>query len=123
MRLAEFAANSITTDYEYRKGRALGALGGALYRAGRFADAIRRLEEGIGAARETAGRKTGPSWHWLITAWAIAPRRPVGSIGFVPRGLSTSRKGLAGIVIQRLRSEAEAVILYDPAFPKDPFAH
>ena len=26
-------------------------------------------------------------------------------------------------VIQRLRSEAEAVILYDPAFPKDPFAH
>ncbi len=46
VRLAEFAVNGFTAD---QKHLALNTLGAALYRCGRFEDAIRRLEEGIKA--------------------------------------------------------------------------
>jgi tetratricopeptide (TPR) repeat protein len=124
VRLAEFAANSITTDYEYRKGRALRALGGALYRAGRFADAIRRLEEGI----ERRQGNSGPEdWTFLALAHYRLGHR-ADATRWLDR-LRTARpvyefeRVWREFVIQRLRSEAEAVILYDPVFPKDPFAH
>ena len=120
VRLAEVAANGLPVDL---KSAALSTLGAALYRAGRFADAVQRLEEGI--KRRHGGSDPG-DWYFLAlahhrlghradaTRWLdrLRTTQPVYAFGRVWREF----------VIQRIRSEAEAVILYDPVFPDDPFA-
>jgi WD40 repeat protein len=112
----------------------LNTLGLALYRAGRIEEAIRRLKEGIklvggsipedevflALAHHRLGRRHEalrrldrvpeykPS-HGAWASWDVGQYRDVRQYW---------------VEIQRwlLRREAEAVILYDPAFPADPFA-
>jgi tetratricopeptide (TPR) repeat protein len=100
----------------------LNTLAGALYRAGRFDEAIRRLEEAIqarGGDKPTDWPCLAMTHHrlghpeearrWLERLrddWAIAdPARPFDELE-----------------LRLMRSEAEAVVLYDPVFPEDPFA-
>jgi tetratricopeptide (TPR) repeat protein len=101
---------------------ALITLGAALYRAGRYQAAIRRLDEAIQARREQA---TG--WAFL----AMAHHR-LGHREQALRWLeqlqqrqrsADSTQSWDELEVSLLCHEAEAVILYDPAFPDDPFAH
>jgi hypothetical protein len=98
-------------------------LGAALYRAGRPDAAIRRLEE---AARARGGVSMADDWVFL----AMAHHR-LGHPDEARRWLDRLREHEPSTVparfwpeleIRLLRSEAEAVVLYDPAFPVDPFA-
>jgi tetratricopeptide (TPR) repeat protein len=103
----------------------LNTLGAALYRAGRYDEAIRRLEEAV-QARGGAGASIPDDWEFL----ALTHHR-LGHRDEARRWLDRLREHRpseeAGrfwdeLWIRLLRSEAEAVILYDPAFPDDPFA-
>jgi tetratricopeptide (TPR) repeat protein len=111
------ADNSVPAAYQ-------NTLGAALYRAGRFEEAIRRLEEGIKL-------QNGPSLpqDWVFLAMA---HHRLGHRDQAHRYLESLRSRQTGaerdqswtvLEIRLLRSEAEAVILYDPIFPADPFAH
>jgi WD40 repeat protein len=100
----------------------LNALGAALYRAGRFEEAIRRLEEGI-----QARRGAGEPLEWAFLAMA---HHSLGHRDEARRWLYRLRNHQRStdparfwdeLEIRVLRSEAEAVVLYDPAFPDDPF--
>jgi WD40 repeat protein/tetratricopeptide (TPR) repeat protein len=96
-------------------------LGAALHRAGRCDEAIRPLEEAVQAPGEQA---TG--WAFL----AMSHHR-LGHRDDARRWLDRLRRHQPStdpnrfwddLEIRLLRSEAEAVILYDPVFPEDPFA-
>jgi tetratricopeptide (TPR) repeat protein len=98
-------------------------LGAALYRAGRYRDAIQGLEEAI----QARGGEDPTDWPWL----AMAHHR-LGHRALARRWLERLRDDQAiadparpwvELELRLLRSEAEAVILYDPVFPNDPFAH
>ncbi len=66
VRLAEAAFKGVS---EYSKANRLNTLGAALYRAGRFDEAIHRLEEGIQfPGRDGRAARTGRSWRWLTIA-------------------------------------------------------
>jgi WD40 repeat protein/Flp pilus assembly protein TadD len=100
----------------------LNTLGAALYRAGRFKDAIRRLEEAI----QVRGGEHPGDWPFL----AMAHHR-LGHREKARRWLDRLREHRPSeepaqfrdeLQIRLLRSEAEAVVLHDPAFPADPFA-
>jgi WD40 repeat protein/tetratricopeptide (TPR) repeat protein len=102
---------------------ALNTLAAALYRAGRYDEAIRRLEE---AAQARGGANISEDWALL----AMAHHR-LGHRDEARRCLDRLRthqpsadpaRFWAELEIRLLRSEAEAVILYDPVFPDDPFA-
>ena len=121
VRLAEFAVNSFTAD---QKHLALNTLGATLYRAGRFEDAIRRLKEGVKARN---GAEEPLDWPFLSMA-----HHRIGHRDEARRWLDRLRNRRPStdpdrfweeLEIRLLRSEAEAVILYDPVFPADPFAH
>ena len=101
----------------------MNTLGAALYRAGRFAEALRRLEEGI---QERKGVSSEADWVFL----AMAHHR-LGHHAEARRWLDRfrdRRPSLASnafwveLEIRLLRAEAEAVVLGDPNFPADPFA-
>ena len=101
----------------------LNTLGAALYRAGRYAGAIRRLEEAI---ERRGGASIPEDWPFL----AMAHHR-LGQRAEATRWLDRLRHRKPStepaefwheLEIQLLRSEAEAVILYDPVFPADPLA-
>ena len=62
VRLAEFAVKGFSAD---QKPAALNTLGAVLYRAGRYSDAIRRLEEGI---RLRNGESDPHDWVFLAMA-------------------------------------------------------
>ena len=121
VRLAELAVNRFPAE---QKHLALNTLGAALYRAGRFEDALRRLEEGI----QLRKRAEEPlDWPFL----AMAHQR-LGQPDLARRWLDQFRNRQPSpdpnqfweeFEIRLLRSEAEAVVLYDPIFPTDPFAH
>jgi WD40 repeat protein/tetratricopeptide (TPR) repeat protein len=103
----------------------LNTFGAALYRAGRFEEAIGRLEKTIQArggghgapidwpflamAHHRLGHRD-QAWHWLERLCDYQPSGDSDQFGME-------------LVIRLLRSEAEAVIRYDPIFPDDPFAH
>jgi hypothetical protein len=98
-------------------------LGAALYRAGRPAHAIGRLEEAI---RARGGEGSPRDWAFL----ALAHHR-LGHRSEARRWLDRLREHRPSedpaqfwdeLEIRLLRSEAEALILHDPAFPADPFA-
>jgi Flp pilus assembly protein TadD len=114
---------------------AINLLGTALYRAGRFEEAINRLGELI--TRSSGNPETGPAGAQVRLVMAMAHQR---------MGNATQARALLDEVVrwwnnveaaktdgavslpppewlwlQVLRHEAEALILVDPAFPADPF--
>jgi hypothetical protein len=102
---------------------ALRSLGALLYRAGRFDEAKSALEERI---RLSSGESTPQDWAFLSLILHRLGRR-----GEALQWLGRFRSRRASdhpmafwdeLEIRLLRSEAEAVILHDPAFPADPFA-
>jgi WD40 repeat protein/tetratricopeptide (TPR) repeat protein len=120
VRLAELAVNGAP---ENQKAAGLNPLGAALYRAGRFAEAVRRLEEGI---QKRKGVSTWEDWVFL----AMAHHR-LGHHDEARRWLDRFRDRRPNLApsafwgeleIRLLRAEAEAVVLWDPTFPADPFA-
>jgi tetratricopeptide (TPR) repeat protein len=122
VRLAEAAFSSDWHGTE--KANILSALGAALYRAGRCDEAIRRLEEAIPLR---SGTSVPLDWPFL----AMAHHR-LGHHDEARRWLDRlrERQPIADpaqfwdeLELRLLRSEAEALILYDPVFPADPFAH
>jgi Flp pilus assembly protein TadD len=121
LKLAELAAKGLPTD---QKPLALNTLGAALYRAGRFEEAIRRFEEAIASRM---GDTEPLDWPFLAMAHHCLGHRDEAR-----RWLDRLRNRQAStdpnqfwdeLEIRLLRSEAEAVILYDPVFPAAPFAH
>jgi tetratricopeptide (TPR) repeat protein len=121
VRLAELGAGGATRT---EKGRFLSTVGAALYRAGRFEDAIRRLDEGI----QLKGGTSEPR----DCAFLAMSHHRFGHHDQAHRYLESLRSRQpsteAGqlwteLEIRLLRNEAEAIILYDPIFPADPFAH
>jgi len=119
VRLAELAVNGAP---EAQKPMYLNTLGAALYRAGRFQEAISRLEEGM----RQSGGEGFEDWTFL----ALAHHRlghDVEAHSWLQRVRSyrPSEKPQDfwdELEIRLLRSEADSVILYDPVFPSDPFA-
>jgi WD40 repeat protein/tetratricopeptide (TPR) repeat protein len=120
VRLAEAAVKG-ATDTSYQA-NALNSLGAVLYRAGRFEEAIRRLGEAVRIL------KGGLPVDWAFLAMA---HDRLGHHAEARRWLERLRNHQPSadpslfwheMVIRLLRSEAEAVILYDPVFPADPFA-
>jgi WD40 repeat protein/tetratricopeptide (TPR) repeat protein len=121
VRLAEFAVKGID---EWDKASVLRTLGAVLCRAGRHEEAIRRLKDAIDARR---GNDEPFGWPFL----AMSHHR-LGHRDEARRWLDKLRdyqpsadpdKFWDELAIRLLRSEAEAVILYDPVFPADPIAH
>jgi tetratricopeptide (TPR) repeat protein len=120
IRLAELAVNGAQ---ENEKAGLLNTFGAALYRAGRFAEAVRRLDEGI---EKRKGASSEVDWVFL----AMAHHR-LGHHDEARRWLDRFRDSRASLnpsgfwdelEIHLLRAEAEAVVLWDPIFPADPFA-
>ena len=98
-------------------------LGAALYRADRCDDAIRRLEEGI---RLRGGDGLPEDWAFLAMAHhrlghRDEARRWLDRLGR-HQPIADSTEFWYEREISLLRSEAEAVVLYDPVFPADPLA-
>ena len=119
VRLAEVACRSDWNGTE--KADALNTLGAALYRAGRYDEAIRRLEEAI---RARGGASVPRDWAFL----AMAHHR-LGHRDEARRWLDRLREHRPStdpaqfwdeLEIRLLRSEAEAVVLYDPVVPGRP---
>jgi tetratricopeptide (TPR) repeat protein len=120
LRLAEAALAAAPKGSE---SSVLKTLGAALYRAGRYEEAIHQMEEGIRVRR---GISEPQDWTFL----ALAHRR-LGHHAEARRWLDrfqTYRPSADPdqlwneLEIRLLRSEAESVVLFDPVFPADPFA-
>jgi tetratricopeptide (TPR) repeat protein len=121
VRLAEGAVRGATDGA--RPGF-LNTLGATLYRAGRFDEALRRLEEAIKQRGKTS---TPADWAFL----AMAHMR-LGHRAQARRWLERLRDYQPSaklaqwsdeLALSLVRREAEAMVLYDPVFPDDPFAH
>jgi tetratricopeptide (TPR) repeat protein len=101
----------------------LNTLGAALYRVGRYDDAILRLEEGI---RLRKGVEVPQEWVFLSMAHAQLGRRDE-ALRWLDR-FQTYRPSedpehyWDEVEIRLLRREADAVVLHGPVFPIDPFA-
>jgi tetratricopeptide (TPR) repeat protein len=117
VRLAEFAVNKSPSSNHLK------TLGAALYRAGRFAEAVRRLDEGI-------QKRAGQSGEADCVFLAMAHHR-LGHHDEARRWLDRFRDRSPNLdrsafwdefEIRLLRAEAETVVLWDPIFPVDPFA-
>jgi len=122
VRLTEFAVN-VAPDASSKR-EYLSTFGAALYRAGRFEDAILQLEEGI----QLKGGTGGPE-DWVFLAMAHhrlghrdLARRYLESLRIRPQSTNPSQFW-DELEIRLLRGEAEATILDDPIFPADPFKH
>jgi hypothetical protein len=96
-------------------------LGAALYRAGRYNEAVTRLEQ---AERRRSG------YRKQIQAFLAMANRAAGRRAEARRGLDQLRRRTPStdgdalwdeLEIAVLQREAEAVVLLDPAFPADPF--
>jgi WD40 repeat protein/tRNA A-37 threonylcarbamoyl transferase component Bud32/tetratricopeptide (TPR) repeat protein len=121
VRLGELAVRGFPAE---RRDLALNTLGAVLYRAGRSKEAISHLEEAI-KARDRA--EVPADWAFLAMAHHRLGHREEARRWLDrlrERQPSTDPDEFWGeLEIRLLRSEAEAVILYDPEFPVDPFAH
>jgi WD40 repeat protein len=119
LRLAEVAVQGADESF---KAEALRVLGAALYRAGRDDEAIRRLEE---AMPLRGGTSVPLDWPFLAMAHhrlghRDEARRWLDRLG--ERQPSTDPAQFWDeLELRLLRSEAEAVVFYDPVFPDDPF--
>jgi hypothetical protein len=116
VRLAERAIAALSPE------EALGAqrlLGAALYRAGRYADAVSRLE-----ANARRSGQEGDPWVWSFLAMAhhrlgqaAEARRWLDHFRDRPGSSPTPLRPLDELEAALLRREAESVVLLDPAFP------
>ncbi len=121
VRLAEAAVASAA---DFVKPSFLNTLGATLYRAGRFDEAIRRLEE---ATQARNGVSVPQDSAFLALAHHRLGHRDEAR-RWLDRLLGYQRSAdpaafWTNLEISVLRTEAEAVILYDPVFPADPFAN
>jgi tetratricopeptide (TPR) repeat protein len=120
VRLAELGVNGAT---EYTKAGCLNTLGAALYRAGRFAEAVRRLEEGI---QIKMGGSSEADWAFLAMAHCRLGHHDQARRWLDRFRDRNPRPGPYAfwyeLEIRLLRAEAEAVVLWDSIFPADPFA-
>jgi tetratricopeptide (TPR) repeat protein len=121
VRLAETALNAAP---ERMKPLILNTLGVTLYRAGRFEDAIRRIEEGI---QSRNGASDAQDWVFLALAHHRLGHRDKALSWLEklrsPRPSQSRRDVWTDLDIRLFTDEAEAVIRYDPIFPTNPFAH
>jgi tetratricopeptide (TPR) repeat protein len=123
VRLAEAAIRNATeVGFDFKPHGFLTTLGAALYRAGRYDEAIRRVQEAIRAR----GSDDAADYAFLSMA-----HHRLGHREEALRWLDWLRQHPPStdpaqfwwdLSVRLLRSEAEAVIVYDPAFPVDPFA-
>jgi predicted Zn-dependent protease len=120
VRLAEMSLAALPPA---QKPVVMNTLGAALYRAGRYQEAISRLEEGI---RTRAGEILPQDCVFLAMA-----HHQLGHDAEARRCLDRLRAHRPNenpnafwneLEIRLLRSQVEALILYDPVFPADPFA-
>jgi tetratricopeptide (TPR) repeat protein len=114
----------------------LGALGAAYYRAGQFDQAVRYLEESNRlyiAGWSTADTDLDDGFMLAMAHMRLGHTRAArDSMRRFQQALrhfeDTRTDGAVSLVspdwlpMQLRRREAEAVILYDPVFPEDPFA-
>jgi tetratricopeptide (TPR) repeat protein len=120
VRLATLGVNSAPED---KKESYLNTLGAALYRAGRFTEAVSRLDEAI---QKRKGESVAEDWVFLAMAHHRLghhdeARRWLDR--FHDRSPSLNPDAISSdLAIRLLRAEAEAVVLWDPVFPADPFA-
>jgi WD40 repeat protein/Flp pilus assembly protein TadD len=121
VRLAEIAVQG-TTGTE--KANVLNTLGAALYRAGRFDAAIRRIEEAI---QLRGGASVPEDWAFLAMAHFRLGHRDLARHWldrFRDRPPNPAPDRMWDeLEIRLMRGEAEALILYDPVFPSNPFAN
>ncbi len=107
-----------------QKHTALKTLGATLYCAERFPESISRFEEAIQVRN---GESVPEEWPFLAMAHHRLGHRDEARSRhgrLRDRKPSTDPNELwEELEIRLLRSEAEAVILYAPIFPADPFAH
>jgi WD40 repeat protein/tetratricopeptide (TPR) repeat protein len=120
---ARLAALGVNGAKEKDRKPYLNTYGAALYRAGRYEEAVKKLEEGISKGD---GKSVPEDWVFLAMA-----HHTLGHREQARRWLDRFRdyqdsgdpESLWGeLVIRLLRCEAEAVVLWDPIFPADPFA-
>ena len=105
-----------------QKHLALKTLGAALYLAGRFEDVILRLTERNKASNEAEGPPRRPFLamaHHRLGRRDEARRWLKRSRGHRPSGNPNQFCGKSEIHLLH----SEAVVLYDPVFPADPFVH
>src|SRR5262249_43360858 len=120
VKLVEVAVKGLGT---WGKAASLRTLGAALYRAGRHREAILSLSQAIS---ERNGIDEPLEWPFLAMAHhqlghRDEARRWIDKLRYYhPRSDPDNFWG--DLQIRQLQSEAEAVILYDPVFPADPFA-
>jgi WD40 repeat protein/serine/threonine protein kinase/tetratricopeptide (TPR) repeat protein len=123
VRLAEEAIkNAAEIGFDFKRHGFSHGLGAAMYRAGRYDEAIRQVQEGI----RTEGWSDAASHAFLSMAHHRLGHREE-ALRWLDRlrqdPPSTDRTRFWWEVsVRLLRSEAEAVVAYDPAFPVDPFA-
>jgi tetratricopeptide (TPR) repeat protein len=98
-------------------------VGAALYRAGRYSESIASIEEGL---RISQGPGDVRDWAFLAMAHARLGHGPEARSWLdrlasfqAPEGPDRFWEEQRALILRR---EAEAVVLYDPAFPADPFA-
>jgi tetratricopeptide (TPR) repeat protein len=120
---AQFSPDGKARGTAEGRAAALNVLSAILYRAGRFEEAVRLLEEGI-AYRNGTGEPI--DWPFLAMA-----HQQLGHRDEARRWLNRLRTRklssepdqiLDELEIRILKSEAETVGLYDPVFPANPFA-
>jgi WD40 repeat protein/tetratricopeptide (TPR) repeat protein/tRNA A-37 threonylcarbamoyl transferase component Bud32 len=121
VRLAEIA---VDRSEGTSRANNLNTLGAVLYRAGRFDEAIGRLEEGI---QLRGGESVPQDWVFLSMAHfrlghRDEARRWLDCFHDRPPDVEP-HQFWNELEIRLLRSEAEAVVLFDPVFPADPFAN
>jgi len=116
VQLAERAlASSVSSA---RRGNVLATLGGTLYRAGRNAEAIARLQEGIQLRN---GQSKPQDWAFLAMAHQAQGDNYQARTWLSRFPASETTDFWDKIEIDLLRGEAEAKVLYDPVFPADVF--
>jgi tetratricopeptide (TPR) repeat protein len=119
VRLAEIGVRGADAS---NKTGSLNTLAAALYRAGRYGEATGRLEEAI----QARGGEHPHDWPFLAMAHhrlghRDQSRRWLDRLRQYQPSLMDPARFWDDLVVRLLRSEAEAVVLYDPVFPDDPF--